>query len=249
MEVFGSDRIELTCDDDLGFKNGTSDEVWFLKPRLSGGAVQNLDPEWYEERLTQLDFSVDLFYGALDLAAADVRTCTDFDAPAMRGFMFWSRTNRYIAEGLDPEGWQRTSRDSILRMIHPSMSHAVTAISAKGGVGDLNAKVRSKNPKGAAMARMVEKNGQFALLSHDEVLYGRELDQIPTWCLLYEWDKGVISAELSLPIKMNGKFVDEWQERIPLRLPDLGDPGADIALLDDPGDGSGPEVVVELLGG
>ncbi|GAB3950360.1 hypothetical protein [Streptomyces sparsus] len=211
--------------------------------------MQNLDPEQCRQRLAQLDFSTDLFHESLDLAVADVRTCTDFDAPAMRGFMFWSRTNRYLAEALNPEGWGRTSRDSILRMIHPSISHAVTAISAEGGVGDLKARVRSKNPKGPAMARLVEGNGQFAFMTHDEVLYGRELDQIPTWCLLYKWDKGVISAELSLPIKMNGKFVDEWQERIPLFLPDLGDPGADIGLLDDPGDGDGPEVVVELLGG
>lgn len=211
--------------------------------------MRNLDPEWCMTRLAQLDFSIDLFHGALDLAAADTRSCTDFDAPAMRGFTFWSRTNRYLAEALDPEGWKRTSRDSILRMIHPTISHAVTAISAEGGVGDLERRVRSKNPKGSAMARLVEKNGQFALMSHDEVLYGRELDQIPTWCLLYKRDQDKIVAELSLPIKMNGKFIDEWEERIPLLLPDLGDPGADVSLLDDPGNGGGPEVMVELLGG
>jgi len=210
--------------------------------------LQNLDPEQCRQRLAQLDFSTDLFHGVLDLAAADVRSCTDFDAPAMRGFMYWSRANRYLAEALDPEGWHRTSRDSILRMIHPRVTHAITAISAEGGVGDLKTRVRSKNPKGPAMARLVERNGQFAFMSHDQVLYGRELDQIPTWCLLYKWDKGVITAELSLPIKMNGRFVDEWQERIPLVLPDLGDPGADVALLDGPDDGDGPEVVVELLG-
>ncbi|WP_407565911.1 hypothetical protein [Streptomyces sp. 184] len=209
--------------------------------------MQNLDPEQRRQRLAQLGFSTRLFHEVLELAVEDVRTCTDFDAPAMRGFMFWSRANRYLAEALDPEGWGRTSRDSILRVIHPSVSHAVTAISADGGVGDLRARVRSKNPKGPAMARLVERNGQFAFMSHDEVLYGRELDQIPTWCLLYRWDRRVLSAELSLPVKMNGKFVDEWQERIPLDLPDLGDPGADIGLLDGPDDGDGPDVMVELL--
>jgi hypothetical protein len=163
---------------------------------------------------------------------------------------FWSRSNRYIAEALTPERWAFTSRDSILRTIHPSHSHCVTAMSADGGVGDLEKSVRSKNPRGKAMARVVQMNEQLAFLSHDEALYGRELDQIPTWCLLYKREKGTVVAELSLPIKMNGKYVDEWAERIPLDLPDLGDPGADIGLLDDPGDGGeGPEVVVELLGG
>lgn len=212
--------------------------------------MHNADPEWHTRRLAQLDFSTTLFYEVLDLAAADVRRCTDFDAPGMRGFMFWSRTNRYLAEALSPQEWDRTSRDSILRMIHPSRSHCVTAISAAGGVGDLERRVRSKNPKGEAMARVVVMNEQLAFLSHDEALYGRELDQIPTWCLLYKRERGTIVAELSLPVKMNGKFVDEWLERIPLDLPDLDDPGADINLLDDPGDdGEGPEVVVELLGG
>lgn len=211
--------------------------------------MHNADPQWNTRRLAQLDLSTDLFYEALDLAAADVRSCTDLDAPGMRGYMFWSRSNRYIAEALGPQEWDRTSRDSILRMIHPSRSHCVTAISAEGGVGDLEAHVRSKNPKGKAMARLVERNGQFAMMSHDEALYGRELDEIPTWCLLYKRENGTLIAELALPVKMNGKYVDEWLERIPLDLPDLGDPGADISLLDDPGDDDGPDVVVELLGG
>jgi hypothetical protein len=204
---------------------------------------------WHASRLAQLDLSTTLIFEVLDLAVADVRTCTDFDAPAMRGFMFWSRANRYLAEALTPQEWDRTSRDSILRMIHPTRSHCVTAISAGGGVGDLKKRVWAKNPKGKAMAKVVSINEQLAMLSHDEALYGKELDQIPTWCLLYKRESGTVIAELALPIKMNGKYVDEWQERIPLDLPDLGDPGADINLLDDPGDGGeGPEVEVELLG-
>ncbi|MFG2918940.1 hypothetical protein ACGF0D_39425 [Kitasatospora sp. NPDC048298] len=100
------------------------------------------------------------------------------------------------------------------------------------------------------MARLVENNHhQLALMSRDDILFGRELDDIPTWFLLYQWDEGVLSAELSLPVRMHGKFVDEWLERIPLSLTNLGDPGADVSFLDEPADGEeGPEVVVELLG-
>ncbi|MEV7925452.1 hypothetical protein [Kitasatospora sp. NPDC088779] len=211
--------------------------------------MQNLSAEWCVERLAQLGFTIDLFHEAFDAAGDEARRCTDFDAPAMRGTTFWSRANRFIGERKAEEGWEYTTRDSILRTIHPSRSHAITAMSASGGVGDLEATVRSKNPKGPKMARIVERNGQFALMSRDEILYGRELDDIPTWCLLYKREKGRLLAELSLPIKMNGKLVDEWLERIPLDLPDLGDPGVDVALLDGPGDDSGPEVMVELLGG
>lgn len=211
--------------------------------------MARLDHLHYLQRLTELDFTIDLFERALGQAAADVRGCTDFDAPAAPGFLFWSRSNRYLAEALSPAGWERTSRDSILRMIHPTRSHAITAISADGAIGDLDGKVRSKNPKGAAMARLVEVNGQLSILSRDEVLYGVELDQLPTWCLLYKREMGSVSAELALPEKMNGKYIDQWTERIPLNLPDLGDPGSDIALLDSPPDGDGPEVIVEVLGG
>ncbi|MEU2075542.1 hypothetical protein [Streptomyces sp. NPDC013489] len=211
--------------------------------------MQHLDPRQCDERLAQLDFSKDLFHLALDLAAEDVRGCTDMDAPSMRGTTFWSRTNRYLAEQLTPLGWEYTTRDSILRTIHPDRTHVITAISAAGGVGNLDAKVRSKNPKGPKMAKVVENNGQFVLMTRDEVRWGRELDEMPTWCLLYKRDKDGISAELSLPVKMHSAYVDEWIERIPLDLPDLGDPGFDVALLDDPGDGEGPQVMVEYLGG
>ncbi|MFG2918941.1 hypothetical protein ACGF0D_39430 [Kitasatospora sp. NPDC048298] len=69
--------------------------------------------EHSQQRLAQLDVSIEVFHASLEQAIADVRGCTDFDAPMMRGIMFWSRTNRYMAEGLDPQGWKRTSRDNI----------------------------------------------------------------------------------------------------------------------------------------
>ncbi|MCG8916796.1 hypothetical protein L6E12_13445 [Actinokineospora sp. PR83] len=215
----------------------------------SGGKLRSLDPEHWQQRLTELDVSIDLFAQALDMAAADIRSCTEFDAPAMPGFMFWSRTNRYLAEAKVHEGWRRTNRDSILRLVHPSSSHAITAISAAGGVGDLDKEVRSKNPKGEAMARLVEKNGQIPLMTADQAIFGKQLDDIPVWFLLYKWQTGTLLAELSLPVKMNGKYVNEWQERLPLALPDLQDPGTDISLLDDPLDSNEPDVDVELLEG
>lgn len=205
------------------------------------------DPARYRKRLTELDLSIDLLGEALDRAAADVRSCTTYDAPAAPGFLFWSRVNRYLAESLTPRRWKHTSRDSILRVFHPTGSHAITAISGEGKIGNLRAKVRSKNPKGEAMARLVERNGQLAFYTRDEVIYGTELDQVPTWFLLYARTKSSIKAELSLPVKMTGKYVDEWHERIPLDLPDIGDPGSKIHILDEPPPGNdSPEVVVEV---
>ncbi|MGI5251452.1 hypothetical protein [Actinacidiphila glaucinigra] len=202
--------------------------------------------------LEDLGLSAELLNKTLARTVADVRGCTDLDAPAMAGFMFWSRCNRYLAEELIPMGWKHTQRDSILRVIHPSMEFAVTALSGAGGVGDRNALVRSKNPKGPAMARLVENNGQFAFFTPDEVRYGRQLEEMPTWCLLYKRGskRNGLKSELSLPVKMNGQYVDEWLHRIIWDLPELDDPGSDISLLDDPPSGDeGPEVMVQLRGG
>lgn len=207
-----------------------------------------------EARLKQLGVAKELFEEALDWAAAQARMCTAFDAPAMAGITFWSRTNRYLAEYLtDPEKqspvWKYTSRDSILRVVHPSGSHAITAVSGSEGVGDLDRDVRSKNPKGRVMAQLVENNvkyergGQSVLSFRDEVEFGGELDSMPLWFLLYERnDDGNLSAELSLPVKMEGKYVNEWSERLPLFT--RNDPGLDIALLDAPDDGNDPEFEV-----
>ncbi|MDX3232537.1 hypothetical protein [Streptomyces sp. ME19-01-6] len=203
-------------------------------------------PSRYASDLAQLGVSAELFSEATDYAAEQARMCSEFDAPSMPGSIFWSRANRYLAEILtdrekhDPP-WNWTKRDSILRVVHPSGSHAITAISAHGGVADLDAKVRSKNPKGRAMAHLVENNAKFEALtgqgvfySSDDIAFGRELDEIPLWFLLYGKNKdGSLAAELSLPVKMDGQFVNEWSKRIPV-FTNRPDPGINIDLLDKP---------------
>lgn len=219
-----------------------------MKPTPGGDVVTGSEAHEVEARLKQLGVEKRLFADALDWAGAEARLCTGFDAPAMAGITFWSRTNRYLAEHLtDPAEqdpiWKYTAWDSILRVVHPSGSHAITAVSGSGGVGDLERPVWSKNPKGRVMAQLVENNtkyersGQGVFSSRDEVEFGGELDSMPLWFLLYERNEedGTLSAELSRPKKMEGKYVNEWSERLPLFT--RTDPGFDIALLDTPDDG------------
>lgn len=211
------------------------------------------------ERLAALGVSDELFEKAITYATSEAKRNTGYDAPSMPGITFWSRANRYLAEELTDrdklrEPWKWTSRDSILRVVHPSGSHAITAISGEGPVGDLKAskQPRSKNPKGSAVARLVEANsqyvepnGQIALASRDGIQFGRELDDIPLWFFLYRRTKeGLVKAELSLPVRMEGMYVTHWHERIPLLLPDI-DPGVNLSL-DAPDEGVvQPEVPVQ----
>ncbi|WP_121711958.1 hypothetical protein [Streptomyces sp. E5N91] len=209
-----------------------------------------------QARLAQLGVTKKLFRDALTQATSEARMCTDFDAPAMPGITFWSRANRYLAEQLtDPDKqnpvWKYTRRDSILRVVHPTGSHAITAVSGAGGVGELDSKVRSKNPKGRVMAQLVEDNvkfersGQGIIASRDEIEFGGELDSMPLWFLLYgRNEEGRLAAELSLPVKMEGKYVNEWSERIPLFTGE--DPGFDLGLLDSPDEGDGADLDFEV---
>lgn len=204
----------------------------------------------HTNRLKHLGVTIELFQEATDWAAAEARRSTDFDAPALPGITFWSRTNRYLAEQLtDPKitapPWKRTRRDSILRVVHPGGTHAITAISGTGGAGDLTKKVRVKHPKGSRLIKALERNGQGAFWTADETVFGHELDDMPLWFFLYERkDNGLLGAELSLPVKPHGKHINEWLERIPIILPDI-DPGLDIAL-DKPDDGDDFDFTVAL---
>ncbi|MFG2776123.1 hypothetical protein [Streptomyces sp. NPDC048350] len=221
-----------------------------------------------DTRLAQLGVNKKLFADALEWAASQARMCTEFDAPSMPGITCWSRANRYLAEHLrDPKYlaehlkdvnpslslWKHTRRDSILRVVHPAGTHAITAISGSGGIGDLDRSVRSKNPKGRAMAVIVENNakferrtGQGVTYSRDDIEFGGELEEMPLWFLLYGRTTAGLAAELSLPVKMEGKYVNEWSERIPLFT--LPDPGVDIELLDAPDDDNGVHIPVQFTG-
>ncbi|MEW9521765.1 hypothetical protein [Streptomyces tubercidicus] len=201
-------------------------------------------PSHHPTDLAQLGLSTELFDDVVEYATAQARACSEYDGPAMAGTTFWSRSNRRLAEILTNKKktnppWKYTRRDSILRSVHPSGSHAITAMSGHGGVGNPNAKIRAKNPKGRAMAHLVENNakfeeqtGQGVFYSNDDLEFGRELDDIPLWFFLYERGKnGLLAAELCLPVKMNGKFVNEWSTRITV-FTDKTDPGIDVSLLD-----------------
>ncbi|MFE5523458.1 hypothetical protein ACFQ9Q_37925 [Streptomyces virginiae] len=221
-----------------------------------------------DARLAQLGVNKKIFVDALEWAAGQARMCTEFDAPSMSGITFWSRANRFLAEHLrDPKYlaehlkdvnqtlslWKYTRRDSILRVVHPAGTHAITAISGSGGIANLDRQVRSKNPKGRAMAVIVENNakferrtGQSVIQSRDDIEFGGELEEMPLWFLLYERTAAGLAAELSLPVKMEGRYVNEWSERIPLFT--LPDPGVDIELLDAPDDDNGVHIPVQFTG-
>lgn len=182
-----------------------------------------------ERRLKELDLSREKLTVALNLAAGEARLCTRFDSPAQAAVTFWSRSNRFIREEYVPLRWGWSNVDSVLRTYHPENTFCVTAMSGAMGVGDATSTtVRARNPKGDVVRAVVERNVQLelAIPITTERAETRKVDPgIPTWFLLYSWDKDGIAWELSRPTGLTGNYVTIWSERIiPVRIPWDGEP-------------------------
>lgn len=206
------------------------------------------------ERLHQLGMVPDDILEPLGMASAEARLATELDSPGMAGYTFWSRCNRFFREGMQKHGWDHSNSQHILRCIHPSAEFAVTAVSASGRVGDELASytgdVRSKNPKGAAIAKLVQRNVEQLSLFPIPGQKNEEADvsEMPTWFLLYKSNQDGLSFELSLPVEMHGKFVDTWKERIILPENPFIGPEFDIKRLDEVADDVAVDVPVEIKG-
>jgi hypothetical protein len=207
------------------------------------------------QRLGELGLVPADLHRTLEGGSAEARLCTEMDAPGMAGYAFWSRANRAFRERMGAQGWTFSNSQSILRTIHPSGEFAITAVSASGRVGDeaagFSGDLRTKNPKGAAIAKLVERNHEQLPLFVIPSITGKvevEASDLPTWFLLYKSSKEGLEFELSLPVEMHGKFVDTWQERIILpNNPFLG-PEFDIKRLDEVPETAPVEVPVKFKG-
>jgi hypothetical protein len=206
------------------------------------------------QRLKELGLTPEDLHRALAGGSAEARLCTDMDAPGMAGYAFWSRSNRTFRERMAPKGWTYSNSQSILRTIHPSGAFAITSVSGSGMVGEeaasFSGDVRTKNPKGSAVAKLVERNYvQLPLPVFDVAVESEvEVNDLPTWFLLYKSSKEGLSFELSLPVQMHGKHVDTWRERIILDdNPFLG-AEFDIKRLDEVPSVAPVDVPVEFKG-
>lgn len=218
------------------------DEVWHEGPAATARLrALGLD----EPDLTQ----------PLELARVDALGCTELDAPGAPGYVFWTRTNRYLREKLELRAWTWTNRDNILRTINPDKKFAITAISGTGNVGARGGEVQTRNPKGSAVAELIRYNLSMYGGPRQSALPGMELpadefepDMVPTWFLLYKPAEDGITCELSLPVDMMGNVVNRWAEHILLGVirPDGGG-GTGLPLDIFNGPDQGPDVTVERI--
>ncbi len=224
-------------------EQGEAYEVWHI-----GAAAQ--------ARLAALGLEEADLEHSLYLALTDATLCTDLDAPGAAGYLFWTRSNRYLRERLAPRGWTWTNRDNVLRTIDPAKRFTVTAMSAAGAVGVEGSQVQTRNPKGSVVATLVRYNyslyggprNQYPLPGM-EVPEQFEPGMLPTWFLLYRVTSEGIQQELSLPVDMLGSVVNKWREHILLTTMPFPEGGPAIGGLDifNGPDDQGPDVPVERI--
>ncbi|GAA0647970.1 hypothetical protein GCM10009548_11770 [Streptomyces malaysiensis subsp. malaysiensis] len=206
------------------------------------------------QRLHTLGLEPDDICVPLGRASAEARLSTELDSPGMAGYTFWSRCNRFFREQMQDDGWTYSNSQQILRCIHPSGRFAITAVSASGNVGEEGASwsgdIRTKNPKGPAVARLVQRNGEQLALFHvpGQRVETPDINEIPTWFLLYKSSKEGLAFELSMPVDMHGKYVDTWRERIVLDENPFRGPEFDIKRLDEAVEDVTVDVPVEFKG-
>ncbi|MEU6113797.1 hypothetical protein ABZ840_04415 [Streptomyces sp. NPDC047117] len=206
------------------------------------------------QRLHALGLTPDDVFFPLRGASAEARLSTEMDSPGMAGYTFWSRCNRFFRERMQSHGWTYSNAQHILRCIHPSGRFAVTAVSASGQVGveaaNWSGDIRTKNPKGAAVAKLVQRNEeQLSLFTlPGQRTEAPDVTEIPTWFLLYKSGKEGLAFELSMPVEMHGKHVDTWHERIILPENPFTGPEFDIKRLDETVEDVAVDVPVEFKG-
>ncbi|MET8154680.1 hypothetical protein ACIBSW_07120 [Actinoplanes sp. NPDC049668] len=225
------------------YEQGESHEVWHVGPAA-------------QARLATLGLTEADLEHPLYLALADATLCTDLDAPGAAGYLFWTRSNRYLRERLAPQGWTWTNRDNVLRTIDPAGQFTVTAMSATGAVGVQRGQVQTRNPKGSVVATLVRYN--YSLYGGPRNQYpipGTEVPEqfepgmLPTWFLLYRVTSEGIQRELSLPVDMLGSVVNKWREHILLTTMPFPEGGSAVGGLDifNGPDDQGPDVPVERI--
>ena len=150
---------------------------------------------------------------------------TEHDTPIIRGAGPYNAINVVLADTFKPEGWQVVDVRGFRQLVHPDGEIMVVVHSGNNCVGRPDGHPANGYPYdggGRRALRAVVKNN-YRLATQG---YFQDVDQDFgqrgwTYLLLHhiDIDAGLIQAELSAPLRIDGAFLSEFYERI--MLPDL----------------------------
>ncbi|MDD2864064.1 MAG: hypothetical protein PHC99_04995 [Methylococcales bacterium] len=146
---------------------------------------------------------------------------TQNDPPSAAGNYAYFATVRAKRELLCPEGWEQLNKHNLCFTINPETKIAIVASSGNQDVGIAEGHPRTRNSKGERTKDYIFDN--YDIFGFEDEYQKKEKPQkdifpkFETFVFLYfyDFDKGEIRSELSLPIEMDIKGqVSKWHKRI-----------------------------------
>lgn len=196
-------------------------------------ALEHPDDEG--DPLGQLGLTLAILHNALLAGERERRTCTKFDAKSAPGFLMWTRTTRRLREQLTPKprSWRSVDINQLPMAVNPDRTVGIVVSSGDAFTGlDIpGQQPKTRYPKGAMTAAVVERNEQLALFdvpgeAESVTPNPGEYAALVTWVLLWYRDgrRREIRGEVSRPEKVgDDRKIDHWAQRILLPPIPLGD--------------------------
>ncbi|WP_193614308.1 hypothetical protein [Nocardioides lijunqiniae] len=194
-------------------------------------------------RLLQLGLTTEMLQRTLLRADAETKMVTGLEPPTSEGSTRYFKTVRYLREEVVPLEWGYDNSKNFCRTVHPSGEFSIVTSSGDEhtGVYTEGRSPTTKYPKGDVTAMAVQVNaGQFVLdLGEDYDIAEPQGPIESIWFLMQRVTADTIFAELSLPTKIEGGLIQEWEERIILDPIDRNDPLPTGDVQDPPDAGAG----------
>ncbi|MFC4034456.1 hypothetical protein ACFO3J_23690 [Streptomyces polygonati] len=181
-------------------------------------------PDDQHSRLRAVGTKLEYLQSALYAGEAARRTATPNHPANTAGTRAYQEHVRVLREThIQHEGWQRLRLDYLELVCNPDRTKSIGVMIGDAATGNPRFVATNLHRRGGATQRAAENNAQLALFPEpalpDEVLLGtEESTRLERWFLVsyrVQVDEAVrIHSELSLPRRVEGGFVVEWQDRI-----------------------------------
>lgn len=175
-------------------------------------------------RLRAVGTKLEYLEAALYAGEAARRTATPNHPANTAGTRAYQEHVRVLREThIQHEGWQRLLLDYLELVCNPDRTRAIGVMVGDAATGSPRFVATNLHRRGEATQRAAENNAQLALFpepsqADETLLNAEESTRLERWFLMsYRMQVGdsvLIRSELSLPRRVEGGFVVDWQDRI-----------------------------------
>ncbi|WP_290847203.1 hypothetical protein, partial [Henriciella sp.] len=168
-------------------------------------------------RLSQLKLPIDELLDIVERAAGENRACNKNDPVTAPGYETWRWATRFVRESqiLRDLGWTRCAHKLVDGLRHDGLRIKLVISNMDSAAGDPDRKPKSKSEKGSASASAIANNA-----SRDQMNFWPsaenedDVDEYDFWYLGIHVGENCVTAEVSRPIGMVSKLVNDYSERL-----------------------------------